>query len=98
MNDVGLLQLKMSGTKKEKEGKTNMFLSNMFLVCRFQIVGAKKGELELRSMLRTVVPISRLARVTNGTGAHKHMGVQNGGRHAIAETRELVHGHEVSAG
>ena len=30
-DEVGLLQLKMSGTEKEKEGKTNMFLSNKIL-------------------------------------------------------------------
>ena len=76
-DEVGLLQLKMSGTEKEKEGKTNVFLSSMFWECRFQKVGAKKRELESRSLLHTGVPNSRhVARVTNGSGAHEHMGVQ----------------------
>ena len=49
-NDVGLLQVEMSGTEKGEEGNTNMLIPNMFLVCRLQIVGAKKRELELRSI------------------------------------------------
>ena len=98
-NDVGLLQLEMSGTEKGKDGKTNMLLPNSILVSRFQIVGAKKRELELSSLLRTGVPSWRhVESVEDRSGAHEHMGVQNRKRHAIAETRELVHGHEVSAG
>ena len=54
---------------------------------RLQKVGAKKRNLELRSLLRTVVPISRhVESVEGGSGAHEHMGVQNSGRHAFAET------------
>ena len=67
-----------------------MFLPNMLLGCRFQIVGAKRRELELRSLFRTGVPLSRnVASVTDGSDAHEHMGVQNSGRHAIAETVEF---------
>ena len=53
------------------------FCPAFLLECRFQIDGAKKRELELRSMLHTGVPIPRhVARVTNGSGVHEHMGVQ----------------------
>ena len=65
-----------------------MFLPDMLLGCRFQIVGAKRRELELRSLLRTGVPLSRnVASVTEGSD--EHMGVQNSWRHAIAETVEF---------
>ena len=58
-DDVGLLQLEMSGPEKGKDGKTNVFLSNMFIGCRFQTVGATKRELELYSLLRAGVPSLR---------------------------------------
>ena len=49
-----------------------MFLPNMLLVCRFQIVGARRRELELRSLFRTGVPLSRnVASVTEGSDEHK---------------------------
>ena len=35
-NDVGLLQLEMSGTEKGKDGKTNMLLPNSILVSRIK--------------------------------------------------------------
>ena len=67
-----------------------MFLPDMLLGCRFQIVGAKRRALELHSLFRTGVPLSRnVASVTEKSDAHEHMGVQNSGRHAIAETVEI---------
>ena len=76
-NDVGLLQLEMSGTEKGKDGKTNMFLPNSILGSRFQKVGAKKREFELSSLLRTGVPSWRhVESVEDRSGAHEHMGVR----------------------
>ena len=100
-NDVGLLQLEMSGTEKGKDDKTNMLLHNSILGSRFQTVGATKRDLELYSLLRTRGAQFRgMWKVSqDGGGAHEHMGVQKQSkRHAIAETRELVHGHEGSTG
>ena len=86
-NDVGLLQLKMSGTEKGKDGKTNMLLPNSILVSRLQKVGAKKRELELSSLLRTGVPSWRhVESVEDRSGAHEHIGVRNRKRHAMVQT------------
>ena len=81
-DEVGLLQLKMSGTEKVKEGKTNMLLPNSILVSRIKKLEPRR---ENWNYAVCCAQGSQMGVVLMSTWVCK-----NSGRHSIVETVALA--------